>query len=212
VGGYPKFVSQGLNDDWLPVWLQESCYNTYYVGKLFNGHGVETYNKPFVKGFNGSEFLLEPYTYSYWNSVYQRNHDPPKSYAGRYTTDVTIEKALGFLDDALEDNNNRPFFITIAPIAPHFEKQPDAADGEPLYPPVPAPRHAHLFPDAKVPRVPSFNPVNVRVLCMVYDMARTNMRIAHWSKLGQGAGVPEQVASRLRGIFLPPTPPITTGG
>ncbi|KAL2809390.1 alkaline-phosphatase-like protein [Aspergillus granulosus] len=159
-GGYPKFVSQGLNDDWLPVWLQESGYNTYYVGKLFNGHSVETYNKPFVKGFNGSEFLLEPYTYSYWNSVYQRNHEPPKSYAGRYTTDVTIEKALGFLDDALEDNNNRPFFITIAPIAPHFEKQPDAADGEPLYPPVPAPRHAHLFPDAKVPRVPSFNPVN----------------------------------------------------
>ncbi|KAL3441786.1 alkaline-phosphatase-like protein [Aspergillus insuetus] len=158
-GGYPKFVSQGLNDDWLPVWLQDAGYNTYYVGKLFNGHSVETYNQPFVKGFNGSEFLLEPNTYSYWNSVYQRNHDLPKSYAGRYTTDVTIEKALSFLDDAITNSKDRPFFLTVAPIAPHFEKQPDAAADEPLYPPVPAPRHAHLFTDAKVPRVPSFNPL-----------------------------------------------------
>ena len=70
-GGYPKFVSQGFNEDWFPLWLQDAGYNTYYVGKLFNSHSVTTYNDPFVKGFNGSDFLLDPFTYSYWNSSYQ---------------------------------------------------------------------------------------------------------------------------------------------
>lgn len=53
-GGYPKFVSQGLNDNHLPVWLQDAGYNTYYTGKLFNAHTVDNYNSPFVKGFTGS--------------------------------------------------------------------------------------------------------------------------------------------------------------
>lgn len=160
-GGYPKFISQGFNEDWLPIWLQNAGYNTYYVGKLFNSHSVTTYNNPFVKGYNGSDFLLDPFTYSYWNSSYQRNHEPPRSYEGHYTTDVTEEKALGFLDDALQDEG-RPFFLTVGPIAPHFEREPDHAAGSLPRAPIPAPRHAHLFPDARVPRVPSFNPVKVR--------------------------------------------------
>ena len=53
-GGYPKFVSQGLNENFLPVWLQEAGYNTYYTGKLFNAHTVENYHSPYVKGFTGS--------------------------------------------------------------------------------------------------------------------------------------------------------------
>lgn len=43
--------------------MQESDYNTYYVGKLFNGHTVENYDKPHMKGYTGSEFWLEPFTY-----------------------------------------------------------------------------------------------------------------------------------------------------
>jgi len=55
VGGYPKFVSQGLNDNYLPIWLQQAGYNTYYTGKLINFHSVTTYNNPFPKGWNGSD-------------------------------------------------------------------------------------------------------------------------------------------------------------
>ncbi|KAL2819851.1 Six-hairpin glycosidase-like protein [Aspergillus cavernicola] len=178
-GGYPKFVSQGFNEAWLPLWLQNAGYNTYYVGKLFNYHSVETYNDPFVKGFNGSDFLLDPFTYSYWNSSYQRNHELPKSYAGHYTTDVTAEKALGFLDDALEDKE-RPFFITVSPIAPHFDQQPDRPAGTPPQAPVPAPRHAHLFPDAKVPRVPSFNPVNRTGSSWIKDLKLQNQTVVDY--------------------------------
>ncbi|THC89553.1 hypothetical protein EYZ11_010997 [Aspergillus tanneri] len=158
-GGYPKFVSQGFNDDWFPVWLQQSGYNTFYTGKLFNSHSVTTYNDPFVKGFNGSDFLLDPHTYSYYNSTYQRNRDAPRSYPGQHTTDIITEKALGFLDDALHDD--RPFFLTVAPIAPHSNI--DALGRSSSSPvimtePIPAPRHAHLFSNATVPRTPNFNP------------------------------------------------------
>jgi len=53
-GGYPKFVAQGLNENYLPVWLQAAGYNTYYTGKLFNTHNVDNYDKPFPNGFTGS--------------------------------------------------------------------------------------------------------------------------------------------------------------
>ncbi|KAL4738200.1 alkaline-phosphatase-like protein [Aspergillus similis] len=177
--GYPKFVSKGFNDDWFPLWLQDAGYNTYYVGKLFNAHSVTTYNNPFVKGFNSSDFLLDPFTYSYWNSSYQRNHETPKSYAGQYTTDVTEEKALGFLDDALEDKE-RPFFLTVAPIAPHFEQEPSHASDTPPQAPIPAPRHAHLFPDARVPRVPSFNPLNQTGPSWIKDLKHQNQSVVEY--------------------------------
>jgi len=53
-GGYPKFISQGYNSNYLPLWLQSAGYNTYYTGKLFNAHHVENYHSPYVAGWNGS--------------------------------------------------------------------------------------------------------------------------------------------------------------
>lgn len=55
LGGYPKFVSQGYNDKYLPVWLQDAGYNTYYTGKLFNAHTTDNWNNPFPKGWTGSD-------------------------------------------------------------------------------------------------------------------------------------------------------------
>ena len=166
-GGYPKFLSQGLNENYLPVWLQEAGYNTYYTGKLFNAHTVDNYNSPHVKGWTGSDFLLDPYTYQYLNSAYQRNKDAPVSHKGEHSVDVLTAKAYGFLDDAVQQD--KPFFIGIAPVAPHSNVNiPDDIPLDPIHlpdippaifsPPIPAKRHEHLFPDAKVPRTPNFNP------------------------------------------------------
>ncbi|RAH42610.1 sulfatase family protein [Aspergillus brunneoviolaceus CBS 621.78] len=175
-GGYPKFVSQGFNDNFLPVWLQSAGYNTFYTGKLFNAHSVDSYNAPFVNGFNGSDFLLDPYTYSYWNSTYQRNQEPPRSYEGHYTTDVITDKALGFLEDALQSDS--PFFLTVAPIAPHTNVDVEALQGIPVMTePLPAPRHAHLFPDAKVPRTPHFNPAKLSGASWVRNLELKNQSV-----------------------------------
>jgi arylsulfatase A-like enzyme len=54
VGGYPKFVSQGFHEKYLPVWLQSAGYNTYYTGKLFNVHTVTNYDSPYPPGFTGT--------------------------------------------------------------------------------------------------------------------------------------------------------------
>ncbi|KAK3071106.1 hypothetical protein LTR53_009240 [Teratosphaeriaceae sp. CCFEE 6253] len=164
-GGYPKFVSQGLNSAYLPIWLQEAGYSTYYTGKLFNAQRVDNYDTPHAAGWTGSDFLLDPYTYEYLNATYQRNHDLPVSYEGRYTADVLAEKAYGFLDDGIRDVENKPFFLGIGPIAPHSNVRiHEKIDGNysersaTQSPPVPAERHKHLFADVKVPRTLHFNP------------------------------------------------------
>ncbi|PYI01243.1 Arylsulphatase [Aspergillus sclerotiicarbonarius CBS 121057] len=158
-GGYPKFVAEGHNDNWLPLWLQDGGYDTYYTGKLFNAHTVDNYHTPFANGFNASDFVLDPYTYQYLRPVYQRNHDPPVSYEGQHTVDVLAEKTRGFLDDALD--GDRPFFLGIAPVAPHSNLEMGDEEDTTSFrfsAPIPATRHQHLFPDAKVPRTPNFNP------------------------------------------------------
>ncbi|PWY66783.1 Arylsulphatase [Aspergillus heteromorphus CBS 117.55] len=158
-GGYPKFVAEGHNDNWLPLWLQAGGYDTYYTGKLFNAHTVDNYDAPFVNGFNASDFVLDPYTYQYRRPVYQRNRDAPVNYHGQHTVDVLAAKTLGLLDDALA--GERPFFLGVAPVAPHSNlEMADETDTTSFRfsAPIPASRHQHLFPEARVPRTPNFNP------------------------------------------------------
>lgn len=165
-GGYPKFVSQGLNGRYLPIWLQEAGYKTYYTGKLFNAHTVDNYNAPFPEGWTGSDFLLDPYTYSYLNSTWQRNQETPVSHEGEYTTDVLSQKAKGFLEDAVK--TEEPFFLAIAPVAPHSNVDVHGGnliDPEASFtvtPPISAKKHEHLFKDVEIPRTQHFNPEKVR--------------------------------------------------
>lgn len=147
-------MREGLNEDWLPLWLQSAGYNTYYTGKLFNAHNVDNYHSPFVSGFNQSDFLLDPYTYEYYNARMTRNGEPPVSYAGQYSPDVVAQKAYDFLDEAAL--HDEPFFLGVAPVAPHSNvkfTEPMKFDTA-FY----AERHAHLFKDYKIPRSANFNP------------------------------------------------------
>ncbi|KAI0408252.1 alkaline-phosphatase-like protein [Xylaria palmicola] len=178
-GGYPKFVSQGFNDDYFPVWLQQAGYNTYYTGKLFNAHTVSNYNSPFPAGFTGSDFLLDPHTYDYLNSTFQRNEEAPQSYEGEYSTDVVADKAYGFLDDAVRDLENKPFFLTVAPIGPHSnvavkESSQGRIDLPAFSEPISAARHQHLFRDVKVPRTENFNPERSSGANWLLDLPRQN--------------------------------------
>ncbi|KAH8892108.1 Arylsulphatase [Thozetella sp. PMI_491] len=186
IGGFPKFLDQGLNDNYLPIWLQDAGYATYYVGKLFNAQTILNYRFPeYAKGWTGSEFLLDPFTYSFLNPWFARNNGIPKPYPNQYTTDIVGQKALGFLDEAARNVDEKPFFLAIAPVGPHADVEVKLTIGnitlgsnlvnESLIdqikdipsnvgiettwsPPIPAARHAGLFSDAQVPRTPNFNP------------------------------------------------------
>jgi arylsulfatase len=105
---------------------------------------------------------LDPSTYSYWNSTFQNNRNAPVVSDG-YSTDFISNYSLGFIEQA--KGSNRPFFIGIAPIAPHAKTAAVEGSSIPAFTdPVPAPRHANKFPNAKVPRGENFNPDTVRLL------------------------------------------------
>jgi arylsulfatase A-like enzyme len=123
------------------------------------------------------EFLLDPFTYDYLNSTFQQGHESPQSYEGEYTTDILAKKAYSLLDKAVEAQ--KPFFLTIAPIAPHCNvfMNGTGLDESPVFSftePIPAKRHEHLFEDIQVPRTPSFNPEQPSGASWVKTLKRQN--------------------------------------
>lgn len=62
-GGWTKFAEEGLNDNYLPVWMNDAGVDTYYVGKFLNHYGVYNYKTPaHPKAWTESTFLVDPYT------------------------------------------------------------------------------------------------------------------------------------------------------
>ncbi|KAL7910890.1 Arylsulphatase [Trichoderma velutinum] len=176
-GGYPKFVQNGYNDHHLALWLQQSGYNTYYVGKLFNAHTIYNYDSPHVSGYTQSNFFLDPFTYQYYNVSTTKNGAPPTNPVGKYSTDIVAESASEFLDHALQDDS--PFFITLAPIAPHAlvtESSLGAFD-----PPQVAERHEGLFPEYRIPRTPNFNPDSPNGVSWVSKLPKLNDTIIDYN-------------------------------
>jgi N-acetylglucosamine-6-sulfatase len=140
-----------------------------------NGHSIATYDNPRINGWNGSDcksvcylpsilksnelVLIDPGTYIFYNATMSRNHEPYKSYPGEYSTDLISNAAVGFLDDAIAASD-RPFFLGVAPVAPHSETITSPRPTK-FNPPVPAKRHEYLFQNATIPRTPNFNPDKV---------------------------------------------------
>jgi hypothetical protein len=127
-----------------------------------NYHHILNYNIPFAAGWTSSDFLLDPFAYNYLESVWQCDKNLPVSAAGSYTTDVLAEKAFSYIEEgALSDS---PFFLTIAPIAPHANVVAglSASESAPFEftsgHQTPADRHKSLFQDLVVPGTLNFNP------------------------------------------------------
>ena len=141
-----------------------------------NSLSVENYNDPFPAGWTGSDFLLDPYTYCYNNSTFQRNQEEPISRGGEYSGDVVTEKAHGFLETALSryKSSGTPFFMTVAPVAPHGTVCPRVNDTVYRAAPIPADRHKHLFKDSIVPRTSNFNPDQASGAQWIAGLAKQN--------------------------------------
>jgi N-acetylglucosamine-6-sulfatase len=143
-GGTESFP---YHDDSLAAWLNASGYQTAYVGKYMNLYE----RNPFVPlgwtDFDAtSEGVYSPWGFSSINNGDEVRHEDV------YTADWVARRTRALINDYAP--SGAPFFIYAAQVPPHGMN----VDGR-WVAPVPARRHADLFPDAVSPatRKPSFN-------------------------------------------------------
>jgi N-acetylglucosamine-6-sulfatase len=150
-GGYRRFDGRRS----LPVWLRSAGYRTIHIGKYLNEYGEER-PREVPPGWDDWHGGVDPSTYGFYG--FTLNHNGRlKTYArtpANYSTDVYARLA----DDAITTAAQRrgPFFLSLAPNAPHTEAVTSRARAEGT-PAIPAPRHATRFANARMPRYPNFN-------------------------------------------------------
>ncbi len=148
-GGYERAHAAGIENSTVATWLQAAGYHTGLIGKYLNGYGAsksgapDTYVPPGWSEWYGATGGVAYYDYALNENgkIVKYGHSPQD-----YQTDVVSGKATDFITRAA--GNPAPFFLYIAPKAPHG-------------PATPGPKYANAFPDAKAPRPPSYNEQDV---------------------------------------------------
>lgn len=156
-GGFRKFRTMGHESSTIATWLNEAGYHTAFFGKYLNGYDPEQHGVP--EGWDqwhaGSSMAHPGYDYVLNENgrIVAYGREPSD-----YLTDVLARKATEVIRAV--GRAGRPFFLYVAPFTPHS-------------PATPAPRHAHLFADATLPRPPSFDEADVSDKpAMVRDLPR----------------------------------------
>ncbi|KAG2497999.1 hypothetical protein HYH03_004258 [Edaphochlamys debaryana] len=152
-GGYSKFQQLNLDvrDTWLPTQLQSAGYSTYLVGKFLNEFDAGP-GQRCPRGFDVLDALVEPYIYTYWGPAFSKNCGPLEQFGfNDYSTDLIRDKTLQYIREAA--TKDQPFFMQVAPIAPHVRcnghNQEDS--GKSCDNPLPATRHKKRFQDIPLP-------------------------------------------------------------
>ncbi|MGH6886897.1 MAG: sulfatase family protein, partial [Geminicoccales bacterium] len=150
----------------LAVWLQRAGYFTAHIGTYLNGYGqADPLEIP--RGWDDWHGAIHP-THSRMYGYTLNENGTLVTYGdfevedpAAYQTDVYATKAAEVI--AARAPSRKPFFLTVAPLAPHGETTPDDPETEPLEPnnPRPAPRHAGAFADEPHPRPASFDEADV---------------------------------------------------
>ena len=141
----------------LAVWLQDAGYYTAHLGKYLNFYGVTS--PPVVPpGWSRWFGLVDPSTYQMYG--YTVNEDGKLVTYGNkpadYQTDVLARKAEEVI--RARAGQDDPFFLTVAPLAPHLEGGDGTGIGGTVRP---APRHEGRSQRAKLPRTAAFNEPDV---------------------------------------------------
>jgi arylsulfatase A-like enzyme len=144
-GGFARFADGST----LATWLRGAGYHTGHVGKYLNGYTDPSYVPP---GWDDWQGLVDPTTYCMYGYTVSDNGSPVAygSAPSDYQTDVLAGRAEDFIREWHERGDARPFFLSLAPLAPHLESV-----CEPLRV-RPAPRHEGSVA-LPLPRPPSFN-------------------------------------------------------
>ena len=139
----------------LPVWLRRAGYRTIHIGKFLNETGErDATDRP--KGWDDWYGGVDPSTYDYYG--YTINHNGALRTYGREPKDYSTDVYTGLAERAIRDARKagKPFFLNLAPNAPHTVAVASNArtEGTPALPP---PRYATRFANTPMPRYPNFN-------------------------------------------------------
>ncbi|KAL4420319.1 hypothetical protein ABPG77_010224 [Micractinium sp. CCAP 211/92] len=140
LGGFSRFNEMGLEHKTAPLALQAAGYRTGLIGKYLNGYWSETAHH--VPPGWERWFAIANIDYYNWTASDQGKLLEFGDKDEDYSTDVLTTKAVEFLEH--HKNDDRPFFLYLAPYAAHM-------------PHLPPKRHIGKLAGLKVPRVPSWN-------------------------------------------------------
>ena len=152
-GGYAKLDHTNT----LPVWLRDAGYYTAHLGKYLNGYG-RTNPTEIPPGYDEWHGSVDPSTYRFYGYTLNEN-GRLVTFERRYQTDLYAEKAARIIGRRAP--LAKPFYLSVAFLAPHSggPREPDDPVGQAT--PVPAPRHRNDFASEPLPRPPGFNEQNV---------------------------------------------------
>ncbi|QIX25285.1 sulfatase-like hydrolase/transferase [Nocardioides sp. JQ2195] len=149
IGGFDAFEAHGNPDRSVNLQLQQSGYTTGFVGKYLNAYEPRDGLVPeLMPGWDEFDVLFGS-AYDGWGFVQSHvedgrlrlvDHPIPSSAAtpeekdAAYAGTVTSDLALDFLRRHRDDE--KPFYLEVAPYGPHSRTNPDTPwPGEPLFPP-----------------------------------------------------------------------------
>jgi N-acetylglucosamine-6-sulfatase len=158
-GNLPPHGGVGALDatNTLPVWLQEAGYYTAHVGKYLNGYG-QVVEPDVPPGWSRWLALVDPSTYSMYD--YTLSDDGALVHHGDAAADYQTDVLAAAAEQVIRDRAGKgPFYLCVAPVAPHLERSDVGGQGTP---PRPAPRHEGRFADEPLPARPSFDEADVR--------------------------------------------------
>jgi N-acetylglucosamine-6-sulfatase len=145
-GGFEKFRTLGHQNSTMATWLDAEGYRTIFVGKYMNGY-EGTHVPP---GWDEWYAVSGNYMSTDLNENGTINHYDPEQ---DYLTDVLADRAVDYVGRPGGGSPSffvphRPFFMWLGTTVPHAPADP-------------APRHEGAFPDARLPRPPSFDEEDV---------------------------------------------------
>src|SRR5918993_5397289 len=145
-GGFEKFRTLGHQNSTMATWLDAEGYRTIFVGKYMNGY-EGTHVPP---GWDEWYAVSGNYMSTDLNENGTINHYDPEQ---DYLTDVLADRAVDYVGRPGGGSPSffvphRPFFMWLGTTVPHAPADP-------------APRHEGAFPDAPLPRGPSFDEADV---------------------------------------------------
>jgi N-acetylglucosamine-6-sulfatase len=159
LGLYPPRGGYGRFDRWnsLPVWLEDAGYATAHIGKYMNGYGSQVPDDV-PPGWTEWYGAVDDSTYRMWGYTLNENGErhtygsPFDEDPDLYQTDVCRYKAVDFIERRAP--SGRPFFLSVAFLAPHHESDAIRAGTGHLV--RPAPRHAGTLDPNPLPASPAF--------------------------------------------------------